>query len=76
MIGSNTYKALIATALVSTLVLYLGFTVHIKKKSELVAETYYEVEPEPLLEEEKEELEELQALASEVKKLAKRESTE
>ena len=59
MSGSNTYKALIATALVSTFVLYLGFTVHIKKKSELVAETYYEVEPETMVEEEQEELEEI-----------------
>ena len=59
MSDSNTYKALIATTLVSTLVLYLGFTLHIKKKSELVAETFYEVEPETIEEEEKEELEEI-----------------
>ena len=59
MSGSNTYKALIATTLVSTLVLYLGFAVHIKKKSELVAETFYEVEPETIEEEKKEELEEI-----------------
>ncbi len=59
MSGSNTYKALIATTLVSTFVLYLGFTVHIKKKSELVAETFYEVEPETVEEEEKEELEDI-----------------
>lgn len=59
MTGSNTYKALIATTLVSTLVLYLGFTIHIKKKSELVAETYYEVDHEPIEEETVEELEEI-----------------
>jgi hypothetical protein len=59
MSGSNTYKALIATTLVSTMVLYLGFAVHIKKKSELVAETFYEVEPEAIEEEEKENLEDI-----------------
>ena len=59
MSGSNTYKALIATTLVSTMVLYLGFTVHIKKKTQLVAETFYEVEPEAIAEEEKEELEDI-----------------
>ncbi len=59
MLSSNTYKALIATSLVLTVVVYLGFTIHIKKKSELVAETYYEVEPETLVEDEQEDLEEI-----------------
>ena len=57
--NSSTYKALIFTTLLSTAVLYLGFVVHIKKKSKLVAETYYELEPETISEEEQEELEEI-----------------
>ena len=58
-LSSSTYKALIATTLVSTLVVFLGFTLHIKKKSELVAETYYEMDTETIDEEEKEELEDI-----------------
>lgn len=57
--SSSTYKALIFTTLLSSAVVYLGFIVHIKKKSELVAETYYELEPESISEEEKEELEDI-----------------
>lgn len=55
---ANTYKAMIATTLVSTVVVFLAFTLHIKKKSKLVAETFYEMEPEPI-EEEKEELQDI-----------------
>lgn len=58
-ISSSTYKALIATTVVSTVVLFLGFTVHIKKKSKLVAETFYEMDSEAIDEEEKEELEDI-----------------
>ena len=56
---SNTYKALIITALISTAVILLMFTIHIKKKSELVAETFYEMDAEAVEEEEKEELEDI-----------------
>ena len=56
---ANTYKAMIATTVLSTVVVFLGFTLHMKKESKLASETYYEMEPEPLLEEEKEELEEI-----------------
>ena len=59
MITTNTYKALIITTFLSTIVLFLGFTIHIKKKSELVAETYFEMDVEELVEEELEELEAL-----------------
>jgi len=56
---ANTYKAMIATTLVSTVVVFLTFTLHLKKKSKLVSETYYEMEPETIEEEEKEELQEI-----------------
>lgn len=56
---SNTYKALIITTLISTVVLFLGFTIHIKKQSKLVAETFYEMDAEAVEEEEKEELEDI-----------------
>jgi succinate dehydrogenase flavin-adding protein (antitoxin of CptAB toxin-antitoxin module) len=56
---SNTYKALIITTLLSTVVILLGFTIHIKKKTELVAETFYEMDADAVEEEEKEELEEI-----------------
>jgi len=56
---SNTYKALILTALISTAVIFLGFTLHVKKKSVLVAETFYEMDAEAEEEEEKEELEDI-----------------
>ena len=59
MISTNTYKALIITTTLSIVVLLLGFTIHIKKKSELVAETYFEMDTEELVEEELEELQEL-----------------
>jgi len=56
---ANTYKAMIITTLLSSAVVLLGFTIHIKKKSELVTETFYELEPETLDEEEKEKLEDI-----------------
>lgn len=56
---SNTYKALIITAFLSTAVILLGFTIHIKKKTELVAETFYEMDAEAIEEEEKEALEDI-----------------
>lgn len=59
MITSNTYKALIITIFLSTVVVFLGFTIHVKKKSVLIAETFYEMNAEELVEEELEELEEL-----------------
>ncbi len=59
MITTNTYKALIITTFLSIIVLFLGFTIHIKKKSELVAETYFEMDTEELVIEELEELEAL-----------------
>ena len=57
--SSNTYKALIITTFISIIVVFLTFTIHIKKKSELVAETFYEMDAEEILEAEKEELEEI-----------------
>ncbi len=59
MISTNTYKALIITIFLSTVVVFLGFTIHVKKKSVLIAETFYEMNAEELVEEELEELEEL-----------------
>ena len=59
MITTNTYKALIITTFLSTVVVFLGFTIHIKKKAELVAEIYFEIDAEELVEEELEELEAL-----------------
>ena len=56
---ANTYKALIATTILSTVVVLLTFTLHIKKKSKLMTETFYEMQPEPLGEEEIEELDEI-----------------
>jgi len=56
---SNTYKALIITALISTAVIFLGFTIHVKKQSKLVAETFYEMDTETVEEEEQEELEDI-----------------
>ena len=56
---ANTYKAMIATTLVSTVVVFLAFTLHLKKQSKLISETYYEMEPETIEEEEKEELQEI-----------------
>ena len=57
--SSNTYKALIITTFLSIVVVFLTFTIHIKKKSELVAETFYEMDAEEILDIEKEELEEI-----------------
>ncbi|MCK5402314.1 MAG: energy transducer TonB [Flavobacteriaceae bacterium] len=57
--SSNTYRALIITTFLSIIVVLLGFTIHIKKKSELVAETYFEMDAEEFFEEDEEELEEI-----------------
>jgi TonB family protein len=59
MSNPNTYKALIFTTLLSTAVVFLGFTIHIKKKSELVAETFYELDAENIEEVNQEELEDI-----------------
>ena len=59
MSNPNTYKALIFTTLLSSVVIFLGFTIHIKKKSELVAETFYELDTETLEEVKQEELEDI-----------------
>jgi succinate dehydrogenase flavin-adding protein (antitoxin of CptAB toxin-antitoxin module) len=59
VVATNTYKALIITLFLSTVVVFLGFTIHIKKKSGLVAETFYEMNAEELVEEELEELEDI-----------------
>lgn len=56
---SNTYKALIITLLLSTIVIFLGFTIHIKKQSKLVAETFYEMDTETVEEEQKEALDDI-----------------
>ena len=60
-INLNTYKALIFTTLLSSMVVFLGFTIHIKKKASLVAETFYELDAEPI-EEEEIEIEELKEI--------------
>lgn len=57
--SANTYKALILTTFLSIIVVLLGFTVHIKKKAELVAETFFVMDAEEFLEEDEEELEEI-----------------
>jgi hypothetical protein len=59
MPNANTYKALIATTLISSVVVFLGFTLRLKKQSKLASETFYELEPEPLKEENKEALEDI-----------------
>ena len=59
MPSANTYKAMIVTTLLSSAVVFLGFVLHIKKKSELIAETFYELESESLEEEEKEDLDDI-----------------
>lgn len=56
---ANTYKAMIITTLLSSAIVLLGFTLHIKKKSELITETFYDLEPESLEEEEKEDLDDI-----------------
>jgi hypothetical protein len=55
----ESHKALIITILLSSIVVLLAFTVHIKKKNAFDAETYYEVIPEEELIKEQEELAEL-----------------
>lgn len=59
MPSQNTYKAMIATTILSSIVVFLGFTIHINKKSEFIAETYFEIEPEIIDEEKKEELDDI-----------------
>ncbi len=44
----NTYSALIVTTIVVSLIVFLGFTIHINKKRALIAETFYELTPEAL----------------------------
>ena len=58
-LNPSTYKALIFTTLLSTAVVYLGFILHINKKAEFVAETYYDLNTEGEDEEEKEELQDI-----------------
>ena len=55
----NAHKALIITILISSNVVLLAFTVHVKKRSSLVSEIFFEMDAEQLLEEEKEKLEDL-----------------
>ena len=55
----ETYKALIITILLSSLVVLLAFTVHLKKKSTFDAETYYEFIPEEEIIKEQEKLADL-----------------
>lgn len=55
----DAHKALILTILISSTVVLLAFSVHIKRRSALVAETYFEMEAEDIFEVEKEELEEI-----------------
>lgn len=57
----DTYKALIITILISSIIVLLAFSIHIKKRSTLVAETYFDMDSE-LIEEELEELEKLEDL--------------
>ncbi len=71
--NASTYKALIFTTLLSTAVLYLGFVVHIKKKSKLVAETFYELEPENI--DEEEDIEELEDILKSLDNLLSTPST-
>lgn len=80
-ITRNTYKALIATTLLSTAVLFLGFTMHINKKSEFITETLYNLEPEKLEEAPKQEklediIESLDKLLSKSTNLAYNETKE
>jgi outer membrane biosynthesis protein TonB len=55
----DAHKALIITLLISATVVLLAFSVHIKRRTALVAETYFEMDAEEYFEEEKEELEEI-----------------
>ena len=59
------HKALIITILISGTVVLAMFGLHIKKQSELVAESYYEIEPQTV--EELQKLEELKALEKALK---------
>ncbi|NNF82886.1 MAG: hypothetical protein HKM99_09100, partial [Flavobacteriaceae bacterium] len=51
---NDSNKALIITILLSATVVLMTFNVHLKKKNELIAETYFEILPDE--EEEQEEL--------------------
>lgn len=55
----DAHKALIITILISSTIVLLAFSVHIKRRSALVAETYFEIDAEDYFEEEKEDLEEI-----------------
>ena len=46
MILSNANKALLITLLLASSVVMMAFSVHISKKNELIAETYFEILPE------------------------------
>ena len=54
------YKALLITSLITGTIVLGMFSFHIKKKSEFIAESYYEIEPQTI--EELEKLERLKAL--------------
>ena len=57
---ANTYKAMILTTVLSTVVVFLTFTLHLKQQSKLISETFYDMEPEEIVEEkEKEELKDI-----------------
>lgn len=60
MILSNANKALLITLLLSATVVLMAYNVHITKKAEFIAETYFEIlSEEELLEEKTEELEDI-----------------
>ena len=52
------HKALIITTLIAAIVLLTVFNVHLSRSLNAIAETYYELEPEPEIKEEKTELKE------------------
>jgi len=57
---SDAHKALLITILLSSSVVLMAFNMHLQKKNELAAETYYEVLPEDyVLEEEQEKLDDI-----------------
>ncbi|WP_053971086.1 energy transducer TonB [Mangrovimonas sp. ST2L15] len=59
---SDKHKAILITALISGTVLLTVFNMHLKRQKEVLAESYYEMEPQEMLEELKK-LEELEAEA-------------
>ncbi|MBT8287669.1 MAG: hypothetical protein HKN00_02235 [Flavobacteriaceae bacterium] len=56
---SDSTKALIITLLFSSTVVLMSFNIHLKKKNEKLAETYFEIIPQDELEPDPEELEEI-----------------